>query len=148
MAFNEDSRVKLPAILHLTQLGYKYLSLKDASWDTDTNIFRDIFNKSIGSINPGIAKDDINRLYQDISLALENEDLGKAFFEMLIKRSGVKLIDFENFDNNSFHVVTELPYKNGEDVFRPDIITLRSEEHTSELQSRPHLVCRLLLEKK
>src|SRR3989442_9895766 len=28
---------------------------------------------------------------------------------------------------------------------RPD---LRSEEHTSELQSRPHLVCRLLLEKK
>src|SRR5436305_10847113 len=25
---------------------------------------------------------------------------------------------------------------------------VRSEEHTSELQSRPHLVCRLLLEKK
>src|SRR5690554_7138853 len=25
---------------------------------------------------------------------------------------------------------------------------MRSEEHTSELQSRPHLVCRLLLEKK
>src|SRR2546422_7481171 len=30
--------------------------------------------------------------------------------------------------------------------FRP--ITFRSEEHTSELQSRLHLVCRLLLEKK
>src|SRR5690606_41630575 len=28
------------------------------------------------------------------------------------------------------------------------IITLRSEEHTSELQSRENLVCRLLLEKK
>src|SRR5690554_7092959 len=27
-------------------------------------------------------------------------------------------------------------------------IVRRSEEHTSELQSRPHLVCRLLLEKK
>src|SRR5436305_6501041 len=27
-------------------------------------------------------------------------------------------------------------------------VDLRSEEHTSELQSRPHLVCRLLLEKK
>src|SRR5690554_7604429 len=27
-------------------------------------------------------------------------------------------------------------------------LLLRSEEHTSELQSRPHLVCRLLLEKK
>src|SRR2546422_7651201 len=28
------------------------------------------------------------------------------------------------------------------------VCTLRSEEHTSELQSRLHLVCRLLLEKK
>src|SRR3989442_3441758 len=31
-------------------------------------------------------------------------------------------------------------------IFQPD--SKRSEEHTSELQSRPHLVCRLLLEKK
>src|SRR5687768_17844896 len=29
-----------------------------------------------------------------------------------------------------------------------ELSTLRSEEHTSELQSRLHLVCRLLLEKK
>src|SRR5690554_7593009 len=32
----------------------------------------------------------------------------------------------------------------GADLFHYE----RSEEHTSELQSRPHLVCRLLLEKK
>src|SRR3989442_11898660 len=31
---------------------------------------------------------------------------------------------------------------------REEIVVYRSEEHTSELQSRPHLVCRLLLEKK
>src|SRR5690554_7050734 len=31
---------------------------------------------------------------------------------------------------------------------RDRIALLRSEEHTSELQSRPQLVCRLLLEKK
>src|SRR3989442_3399794 len=31
---------------------------------------------------------------------------------------------------------------------KPDRRARRSEEHTSELQSRPHLVCRLLLEKK
>src|SRR3989442_9460023 len=30
----------------------------------------------------------------------------------------------------------------------PGSVSHRSEEHTSELQSRPHLVCRLLLEKK
>src|SRR3989442_14630482 len=34
-------------------------------------------------------------------------------------------------------------------ILVPEIaLTLRSEEHTSELQSRPHLVCRLLLAKK
>src|SRR5690606_41285654 len=33
-------------------------------------------------------------------------------------------------------------------VFQPLLIAARSEEHTSELQSRENLVCRLLLEKK
>src|SRR5690554_7178776 len=37
---------------------------------------------------------------------------------------------------------------NKEKVYFPGYIMIRSEEHTSELQSRPHLVCRLLLEKK
>src|SRR2546429_9913694 len=40
-----------------------------------------------------------------------------------------------------------LGYRN-EEVFRRELIVVRSEEHTSELQSRLHLVCRLLLEKK
>src|SRR3712207_7788770 len=35
-----------------------------------------------------------------------------------------------------------------EGVHRPDSGPSRSEEHTSELQSRQYLVCRLLLEKK
>src|SRR3712207_7188904 len=34
------------------------------------------------------------------------------------------------------------------DIFYSDVIWTRSEEHTSELQSRQYLVCRLLLEKK
>src|SRR5690554_7245544 len=117
--FNEDSRVKIPAILHLGRLGYKYLSLKDAVWDTDTNIFTNIFKESICRINPDFDQDQAERLLVDTSLLLANEDLGKAFYEKLTSESGTKLIDFE-----------------------------RSEEHTSELQSRPHLVCRLLLEKK
>lgn len=124
MRFNEDTRVKIPAILHLTRLGYQYLSLKDANWDIDTNIFLDIFKKAIHRINPELSGKDIDRLYQDISLDLENEDLGKAFFDRLIERSGVRLIDFEDFENNDFHVVTELTYKNGEDEFRPDVICL------------------------
>jgi hypothetical protein len=39
MKFNEDARVKIPSILHLMQLGYTYLSLKDTHWDPSTNIF-------------------------------------------------------------------------------------------------------------
>ena len=124
MSFNEDSRVKLPAILHLTQLGYQYLSLKDAVWDIETNIFKDIFAESIAKINEDRADVNIDRLYQDVSIALDNEDLGKSFYDMLINQSGTRLIDFENFDNNTFHVVTELTYKNGQEEFRPDIICL------------------------
>src|SRR5436305_7653693 len=38
--------------------------------------------------------------------------------------------------------------KPGQPLVWPGQFVFRSEEHTSELQSRPHLVCRLLLEKK
>ncbi len=124
MIFNEDSRVKIPCILHLVRLGYQYLSLKNVTWDEDVNIFPDIFRSAIARINHGIAVDDINRLLQDIKLSLDSDDLGKAFYEKLITRSGVKLIDFSNFSNNRFHVVTELTCKNGAEEFRPDITLL------------------------
>ena len=124
MKFNEDSRVKIPAILHLCRLGYNYISLNNAVWDTETNIFTEIFKESIIKINPDFDQDQAERLLVDISLLLSNDDLGKAYFEKLTSESGVKLIDFENFENNTFHVVTELTYKNGDEEFRPDIILL------------------------
>lgn len=122
--FNEDTRVKIPSILHLCRLGYEYLSLKDVEWDLDTNIFPEIFKKSIIKINPDFDEEQAERLLIDTSLLLDNEDLGKAFYEKLISNSGTKLIDFDNFENNTFNVVTELTYKNGEEEFRPDIILL------------------------
>ena len=124
MKFTEDSRVKIPSILHLVRLGYEYLSLKDANWDIETNIFPDIFKEAIARLNPEIEQDDIARLFEDVKLSLDNEDLGKAFFETLTDQSGTKLIDFNNFNNNSFHVVTELTYQNDDEEFRPDIILL------------------------
>jgi len=124
MKFNEDSRVKIPSILHLCRLGYKYISLKDSVWDTETNIFTEIFKESIIKINPDFDEEMASRLLIDTYLLLDNEDLGKAFYEKLINDSGTKLIDFDNFENNSFHVVTELTYKNGDEEFRPDIILL------------------------
>lgn len=124
MVFSEDSRVKIPCILHLIRLGYSYLSLKDAKWDEETNIFPEIFRSAIARINPSIDSGDIERLFIDVKLSLDNEDLGKAFYEKLTERSGIKLIDFTDFSKNSFHVVTELTCKNGDDEFRPDITLL------------------------
>jgi restriction endonuclease S subunit len=51
MAFNENTRVKIPAILHLCRLGYTYISLADAKWDLQTNIFTNIFAESLKRIN-------------------------------------------------------------------------------------------------
>lgn len=124
MKFNEDSRVKIPSILHLCRLGYDYLSLKDVNWNEETNIFPEIFLKSIEEINHELEEGEAKRLLEEVSLLLDNEDIGKAFYERILQKTGHKIIDFENFDNNTFNVVTELPYKNGEDEFRPDIILL------------------------
>jgi len=161
MAFNENTRVKIPAILHLTRLGYKYVSLKDANWDKDTNIFTEIFTKSINRINSNekslklsvqdsddfyppdtnydgmVAESthhaktnrskkaiDFQKLVDNLKELLDYDDLGRAFYNRLISDSGTKLIDFSNFKNNSFHVCTELPCKNGDDEFRPDITIL------------------------
>ncbi|MBL1432532.1 MAG: type I restriction endonuclease subunit R, partial [Gammaproteobacteria bacterium] len=126
MKFNEDSRVKIPTILHLMRLGYEYLSLKapTVTWDESTNIFTDIFHQSIKRINPDLGDLEAKQFYDEISLCLENEDLGKAFYEKLTNKSGTRLIDFENFDNNTFNVVTELAYKKDDEEFRPDIILL------------------------
>jgi type I restriction enzyme, R subunit len=66
MTNNENSRVKIPSILHLNRLGYQYLSLKDAVWDDKTNIFTDIFKKSLTQINDSIEDSDIDRLLKEI----------------------------------------------------------------------------------
>ncbi|GAA0258143.1 type I restriction endonuclease subunit R [Rhodanobacter caeni] len=122
--FNEDSRVKIPALLHLSRLGYDYLSLKQARRDERSNIFPEILETALLRINPDLHRQDLSSLLDEIRLDLQNEDLGKAFHKRLTARSGVRLIDFDNLDNNSWHAVTELPFENGEDNFRPDITLL------------------------
>ncbi|TCC99981.1 type I restriction endonuclease subunit R [Pedobacter psychroterrae] len=124
MAFNEDSRVKIPAILHLIRLGYTYIPRREQDRVEETNIFSHIFLDSVQRINPGADREHIERLVQELALKLDFDDLGKDFYKSLTATSGIKLIDFENFSNNSFHVTTELTCKNGEDEFRPDITLL------------------------
>src|SRR5690625_2127185 len=62
-----------------------------------------------------------------------------------VKKTIEEVLEFEAGD------VVKLDRFDGEDVdvFVGEVLVAkRSEEHTSELQSRGHLVCRLLLEKK
>ncbi len=93
--------------MHLMRLGYGYLSLKDPKvrWDESTNIFTDIFLQSIKRLNPALNDLETKQYFSDVSLTLENEDLGKAFYEKLIDKSGVRLIDLEDFNNNTFNVI-------------------------------------------
>ena len=124
MSFNEDTRVKIPAILHLCKLGYIVLPLAKARFDIRTNIATDIFADSILKINPQLQASDIKKLVDEITMVLDYDDVGKTFYSMLTATSGIKLIDFDNFNTNSFHVVTELPCINEEEEFRPDITLL------------------------
>ena len=128
MEHSENTRVKIPGLVHFTRLGYNYLSLKEKKEliHTNTNIFRDIFNSSINRINnTELSMEETDKIITELEIQLSNEDVGKAFYNTLTNGyNGLRLIDFENTDNNTFNVVTELVYKNGEEEFRPDIIPL------------------------
>jgi type I restriction enzyme R subunit len=126
MKFNEDSRVKIPAIVHLTRLGFTFLPKTEmTNTHADTNIFIEQFKKGLSKINDKeYTETEIAAFIAELNIQLDNSDLGKAFFKSLSGEFSCKLIDFENFENNVFSVVTELTYKNDEEEFRPDIIIL------------------------
>lgn len=139
MSFNENSRVKIPSILHLTRLGYEYIAGNRQDRNVDTNIFSELFISSISRINPNVEIEEVKKLLEEISLELDFEDLGKKFYERLVSTSGIKLIDFQDFNNNSFHVTTELTYKNGDEEFRPDITILVNGMPLSFIEvKKPH----------
>ncbi len=126
MIFNEDSRVKIPAIVHLTRLGYSFLPRsKMTNLHIETNIFIDQFKEGLSIINNKAFSDkEILSFISDLNVKLDNNDLGKAFYKSISGEFECKLIDLVNFENNLFNVVTELTYKNEEEEFRPDITLL------------------------
>lgn len=133
MARPEDARVKIPALVHFTRLGYKYMSIKDKTrgldYDPETNIFYALFTEAINRINGmEIDVDYAKKIIEEIKIKLDNDDLGKSFYQLLRDGiNGIQLIDFNinsRNDKNSYVVVTELPYESGDDNFRPDIIIL------------------------
>jgi type I restriction enzyme, R subunit len=126
MRHNEDSRVKIPALLHFLRLGYTYQTKKAVEIDPRNNIFVDIFRESIARINKAEVSDmRLNELLREIQeLTSNTRDKGASFFRRLHETSSFRLIDFKNPDNNDFRVVTELPFFREGEVFRPDITVL------------------------
>lgn len=128
MIHNENSRVKIPALVHLTRLGYRYIKQKDCSgaYCPKTNIFKGILRNSINRLNgTALTEADVDSLVEELAIKLNTDDLGRAFYKILLSGfNGLRLIDLEDESRNSYHVVTELTYQNGEDEFRPDITLL------------------------
>lgn len=128
MIHNENSRVKIPALVHLTRLEYKYIKQKDCSgaYCPKTNIFKGILRDSINRLNgTALTEADVDSLVEELAIKLNADDLGRAFYKILLSGfNGLRLIDLEDESRNSYHVVTELTYQNGEDEFRPDITLL------------------------
>src|SRR3712207_6902802 len=77
--------------------------------------------------------------YTTLFRSEDEEDLADAFVPLLGSVSG---------SARTALVVHERPRSQAADEYRVVATKIRSEEHTSELQSRQYLVCRLLLEKK
>ena len=128
-SFDENSRVKIPAILHLTRLQYKYVSLQQVEQhiDSETNIYKESFRVALNQINGiELTDKDVGSIISDLKNLLDAEDLGMSFYEKFLKGmsfagESIRLIDFENPENNIFEVMTEVSYRNGADSFRPDI---------------------------
>jgi len=120
--FNENTRVQVPAALHLCKLGYTYLD-KIEKYDHSTNILTDIFLSQLAKLNPSLSEQDCKNYLTKLIGCLNNEDLGKEFYSYVSTKSGIRLIDFDNLENNTWHVTTEFTCENEDtkDNFRPDI---------------------------
>lgn len=82
---NENSRVKIPALVHLTRLGYEYLSLKkyEGGIHEETNIFQSLLCENIGRINGKKLSDhDVDILLAELTVKLSNDDPGRAFYSL------------------------------------------------------------------
>lgn len=114
--------------MHLTRLKYDYLLLKryNGGICSETNIFKSLFWAGINRINGcNLSEQEVDRLLEELTIKLSNDDLGRAFYKILLDGiNGLRIIDLEDDSRNTYHIVTELTYRNGEDEFRPDITLL------------------------
>ena len=105
--FSEATRVQMPAMVHLTRIGYTYFGKLSEDkngtvYDGDTNILLQVFERQFKNLNPG-HEGEFLQVLKDIRKELNDDDLGRGFYNRLKAVSPVKLIDFDNIGNNTFH---------------------------------------------
>ena len=121
---NELTRVQLPAALHLTRLGYTYLSRTSEELrnrDLSTNILVSVFKRQFLKFNNYASEADFERELDNIRLELDQEDIGRSFFKRIQGKSDYTYINWTDLEANTFHIALEVTCQNGEDEFRPDI---------------------------
>ena len=123
--WNEATRVQMPALVHLTRIGFTYFGkiTEDKAgtvYDPDTNILIEVFKSQFAKLNPERAGE-AEAMLRTIRQELDNDDIGESFYKRLKAVSPVRLIDFEHPENNTFHCSAEFTCKRDEDEFRPDI---------------------------
>ena len=73
----EDIRMKIPALLHLTRLGYEYLPGRSGGWDPETGILTEVLRTAVEKINGAeISDESARRLTEDLRELLGEDDLG------------------------------------------------------------------------
>src|SRR5690554_7448477 len=97
--------------------------------------------QAIPTSNPSIYKFEFSEFITKENFEFKNIDEAKPspLAQKLFYLPFVKTV----YISGNFIAIERYNIVEWEDV--KDEVTQRSEEHTSELQSRPHLVCRLLL---
>lgn len=123
--FNEATRVQMPAMVHLMRLGYSYFGkitedMAGTVYDPDTNILINVFKGQFKKLNPAHAGE-AEQFLKTIRQELDNDDIGRSFYKRLSAVSPVRLVDYENPKNNTFHFTAEFTCKRDQDEFRPDI---------------------------
>lgn len=143
---NEYTLVELPAIEYLISLGYTYINGKEL---TPENNERDSLSEvilskrmftSLKKLNPLLSTQSINKV---IRILQRPEALGSGLLEINEKiydyivnlqltvdeiidgkkeKLTVKLIDFDNIDNNDFIVSNQFVVKGEQETIRPDLV--------------------------
>jgi type I restriction enzyme R subunit len=148
MSYNEDEFVHQPFLDELKKLGWEVIKFDNrfnqTPQDSDRETFKDVvidkrLKKSLKKINPFLEDDQVDYVIKEIkkyysnSLIQNNARIHRLLTEGISvdenrqtkeKSPTVKIIDFENIENNDFLAVSELKVKvkGSEEYIYPDIV--------------------------